>query len=546
MPARKTDCSGRRRGPLAETYDAVVVGAGHNALISAAYLAVAGLSVVVLERAAYIGGDAATEECTLPGFRHDSCSSAHTVIQQNPLLRHDELGLANYGLQYLRPDPVYTLPFPDGAALTMYLDPERTVREIARYSRHDAEAYRALLNDWQHLQPLQAAERNNPPRPPEEFAALWRSGVLGDEGYRIRMATGVEIIRERFEHPYVQAFIAWVATMTLEPIDEVGTGILPFSLTAGRQQNSWTTPVGGSGALPEALARLIQAHGGTIHTHARVERILLDAQGRAEGVTLSDGRTFYARRAIVSSQHVTELPRSLPDAIDPQTRRYIERWRAGLTMFVTHYALSEAPRYRTPDGSVSAVAMGRLSSLDHLLELLTAFRLGRVVTDDPFLLVINSSLVDASRAPEGKHTLKIVGIQPYALPDGPEAWDRIKEDVSEALLDAYLPLTTNLRRTHILARHIESPLDLERRNPNNFRGSCHGGAYSHGQFGYFRPAPRWSGYRTPIPGLYLTGSTTHPGGSISGYPGRNAARAVLQDLGISFEDVIQRAQGRGA
>ncbi|MDA8343927.1 MAG: NAD(P)/FAD-dependent oxidoreductase [Thermaerobacter sp.] len=529
---------------MADAFDVVVVGGGHNALVSAAYLQSAGLSVVVLERCATLGGDAATEELTLPGFRHDVAASAHTVFQQNPLVREDELGLLSYGLRYQRPDPVFVLPFEDGQSIVMHRDAERTAQEIGRYDAADGAAYLRLLSDWRALAPLQGAERGRPPMDPEEFARHWRSGPLGDEGLRIRMASGIEIIRERFSHPRVRAFMAWASTLTFEAIDEAGTGLLPFALTAGRQQHSWTTPEGGSGALIDALAALIASRGGRIETNADVTRILLE-NGRAVGVETRDGRRLLARRAVVSGQHITEIPGSLPEgSVDEESMQYVRRWRAGLTMFVAHYALEKAPSYRILGGETSAVAMGRLSSETSLLRQLGAFRVGETTQRDPFLLAINSSLVDPQRAPEGRHTLKLISIQPYDLAQGPLHWDSVKESVAQAMLDAYLPFTTNLSRGDVLAAALESPLDLERRNKNNFRGSGHGGASDFGQYGYYRPAPRWNAYRTPVPALYLTGSTTHPGGSVSGYPGRNAALAVLQDLGIPLADVIARARAQ--
>lgn len=523
--------------------DVVVVGAGHNALAAAAYLSAAGLQVTILERSDQIGGDTMSEELTLPGFIHDSCSSAHTVIQANPMLRENELSLDAFGLRYIRPDPVFVVPFEDGTSLSMYPKAEETAKEISRLSSRDAEAYLELLEDWQALRPLQAEERGGPPKTPEAFQTLWRSGPLGDEGLRIRMATGLEIIEERFEHPRVRAMIAWVATMTLEPLDRPGTGLLPFSLTSGRQVQSWTTPEGGSGALPEALAALIRKAGGTVVTAAEVVRIERE-EGRARAVRTADGSVFRARRAILSSQHVTQLPDALgEEAFDAGSLRAIRRWHAGLTMFVTHYALAEAPLFRTSRGLLPSVAMGHLESTSDLRDLLHAFRVGKVTTEHPFLLVLNSSCADTSRAPVGRHTLKIVGIQPYERADGgPTAWDAAKEDMSEALLERYLALTANLTHEHILARHIESPLDLERRNPNNFRGSCHAGDNDYSQAGYFRPTPRWNAYRTPVAGLYLTGASTHPGGSVSAYPGRNAARVMLEDLGIPFEAALAGAK----
>jgi phytoene dehydrogenase-like protein len=163
---------------------------------------------------------------------------------------------------------------------------------------------------------------------------------------------------------------------------------------------------------------------------------------------------------------------------------------------------------------------------------------GVVVTDDPVVLSICATVEDPTRAPRGRHTVNVVGFQPYELPDGPQRWDDIKDEVSRAHLAQLRRYAPHVTEEAILASVVRSPLDLERFNAHNFRGSCHGGDQSPGQSGELRPAYGWAAHRTPIDGLYQTGSTTHPGASVSGSPGRNAAQVLLQDLGTSLEEVV--------
>jgi len=179
--------------------------------------------------------------------------------------------------------------------------------------------------------------------------------------------------------------------------------------------------------------------------------------------------------------------------------------------------------------------------VDRMLRVGSEFGRGLVATDDPVLLVICPTAADPSRAPEGRHTLKVIGFQPYELPGGPQRWDEIKAEVSAANLAHLRRYASNLTDETILASVVESPLDLERRNAHNWHGSCHGGDMSLAQSGRLRPAPGWAGHRLPIPGLYQTGATTHPGGSVSAAPGRNAAMVMLKDLGRSLEEVAGRA-----
>jgi phytoene dehydrogenase-like protein len=525
-------------------YDIVFAGAGHNNLVAAAYAARAGFRVLVLEGAATIGGDTSCEELTLPGFVHDPCATAHNLIQSNPLMRNNELELDRHGLKYLYPDPVFTMPFLDGGSITMWRDLERTCAELGRYSPADADAYRELLADWDLMAPVVNDERASAPRPPAEVAARTQAGAMGGRMLAIRQATAVDIVKERFRDEHVRAFFAWIAFMTLHPLDEPETGLLAFSLAAGRQRFSWILPEGGSIQLPRALARDIEEHGGKILTSKRITRITVEG-GRATALETDDGATYEAGRAIVSTIHIKHLPGMLGEENLPgDYLAGVARWQPNLTMFVTHYAMSEAPLFRIGDGLGPSVTMGALESLDSYAAMLTAFRAGRVDLAEPVFLALTPTVVDPTRAPAGKHTFKVVSFLPYELAGGPERWDSIKHDVSSELFDRLSRLSPNLSREIVMAEHVDSPLDLERRNPGNWRGSCHGGANSPEQSGWFRPVEGWSSYRTPVAGLYQTGSCTHPGGSVSGLPGRNCAAVFLRDLGSSLEEAA--AGGKAA
>jgi phytoene dehydrogenase-like protein len=176
--------------------------------------------------------------------------------------------------------------------------------------------------------------------------------------------------------------------------------------------------------------------------------------------------------------------------------------------------------------------------------MLLGYRSGRIDLDEPVFLALTPTVIDPSRAPVGKHTFKLVSFLPYALAEGPDQWDLIKADVSARLFEKLARVSPNLSRRIVLAEHVDSPLDLERRNPANWRGSCHGGANSPEQSGYCRPVEGWSSYSTPIAGLYQNGACTHPGGSVSGLPGRNCAEVLLKDLGSSLQEAIASKASR--
>ena len=520
-------------------FDVVVAGAGHNSLVAAAYLAKAGFTCLVLEHRDVIGGNTVTEPLTLPGFLHDSCATAHNLIQASPMLRNDELGLSRYGLEYILPDPVVYMPFPDGQSITQWRDLDRTCAELARFSKRDAEAYRRLLDDYAEVASVFNDAAYTPigfgPSLPERLAAHPKGKI-----WQRRIALSAwEIIRDRFESEHVRAFMLWMAFMTVVPPEQPMSGRLAFSLVAGRQRWSWAVPKGGSSALPDALAALIRDHGGKVLTGKSVDGLILE-DGACCGVTCADGSAYRARKAVLSTVHVKHLlPMAEAEAWGDDFVESVETWQAGIALFAAHYAITEPLVADGPDGPLTPSAVGIMPSIDHALRVGSDITRGIAQIDEPPLLVIVTSVADPSRAPPGHHTLKIVGFHPYELREGAEHWDAIKMDVARANLAhlrRYFPALTDDK---ILAEVVKSPLDLERTNPHNWHGSCHAGAQIPAQLAGLRPAPGWASHRMPIPGLYQTGATTHPGGSVSGAPGRNAAIVMLKDLGSSLAAAIE-------
>lgn len=515
---------------MSETVDVVVAGAGHNSLIAAAYVARAGFSVAVVDARAVPGGGAATEELAAPGFRFDSCSTGHTLIQANPLMRDDELGLrAIYGLEYLEPDPVAHVAFGDGESVTMWLDVERTVAELARLSPRDAAAYRRMLAEYDEIKGEVNAHRFTPigagPSLEERLGVRWQR--------RLAMSSW-DVIRHRYEDDHVRRFMLWMAFQTLQPVDSAGSGLLAWSLVWGRQQQSWVLPRGGSGNLPAALVRLLEAHGATFACGRLVTRLIVEG-GRCRGVETADGERFLARHAVLSTIHVKRLLDMAP--FDEDFAEAVQTYDAGLSMFAGYYATTEPPRFPLGDGStVSAVSSGTIGTPAQVTRIGRDARLGRPALDAPWLLFATPTLADPDRAPAGGHTVKILSTQPHAVD-----WAARREEVAAANLAHLQRLAPNLTGETILGSEVVSPVDIERKNPHMWHGTGHGGDRGHANSGPLRPAPGWAAHRMPIPGLYQTGATTHPGGSISGGPGRNAAMVLLADLGTTLEEVVARA-----
>lgn len=504
--------------PSLPAADVVVIGAGHNSLVCAGYLARAGLEVVVLEAAATPGGNTRTEELTLPGFAHDSCSSAHVLIQSNPLVRDDELGLiADRGLTYLTTDPAVVMPQTDGDVLTMHPDLEATCSEISRWSDRDAAAFAALLAEWRGgLATAHARWSSHLPQPDDADTRRYLD---------LRRQSAWDLVHARFEHPVVRSFLLWLAMATIQDPRRPGTGALPASLAAGRLSSGWSTPVGGSQALPDALIRLIEEHGGQVRCESPVTSVRVDPAGE-HAVRTADGDTIRARRAVVAGGHLARLADLLEGtAPTGDLLRARDAWRPGLSVFAVHAALRGDLGFGSDQHPIRSVAAG-YGTADGMARHLARHDAGEIDAEDPWLLVVDQTVVDPSRAPEGRATFKILTIAPYTLADGRD-WSEVKDEYAAALLDIVRARCRGLDQEDVMEMRAESPVDIAAHNPQNLGGSCHGGEFVlDGEV-----VPGWPHYDTGVPGLFVTGATTHPGGSVSGRPGRNAARAVLHALG---------------
>jgi phytoene dehydrogenase-like protein len=411
------------------------------------------------------------------------------------------------------------LPQADGDSLVIHRDLDATVDEIGHWSAPDAAAFRALIEEW--TGGLAAVH------------GRWSSGLpLGDspaaDAYRaLRARSAWDVVHERFRHPVVRSMVLWLSLATIQDPRRPGTGVLPSSIAAGRLRFGWSTPIGGSGALPAALVRLLTARGADVVCDAAVARIEVSG-GRAVAVQTTDGRRFRARRAVVASSHLARLPGMLDDA-PADLVAASQAWRSGLSVFAVHAALRRDLTFTSRGKAVQSVAAG-LGGTEGIAAQLEAFGRGETDATDPWLLAVNQTVVDPARAPDGGGTFKILTIAPWKRADG-RPWSAAKDEFAEQLIgrvDALDP-------SDILAVRAESPVDVAAHNVHNLGGSCHGGEF-------LMPDGEvlvgWPNYDTSVEGLFLTGSTSHPGGSVSGRPGRNAARAVLRALDLDAATVM--------
>ena len=524
---------------MAENYDVVIAGGGHNGLIAGGYLAKAGLNVCVVEHQPYLGGGVVTLECSVPGFKHDICSTWHGFIQANPLLVRDELELkSKFGLKYLFPELSLTAIFPDNRSLNFYRDVDKTCESIAQFSQKDAVAYRKFY-DWSvNMLDMFTTGMYSPPSPYGAFAALMDSNPDGQELLRATMMSGMDVIDMYFEDPHVKIALGKFVSEGMIGPNTKGTGLILFLFIPLSHKYGGGIPVGGSAELSNSLGRCIEHHGGTIKLSSTIKKFKISGD-RVSGVVLESGEEIEASRAVISNFNIKQIPSMIEDAKDVPERFLNGVKAVNNAEFVAmnnHLALNEAPHWTCGDEANEAMWVEMLP--DDVDEFLRCFEgLTHGEPDEKLPVAITNTIFDPTRAPDGKHTLYLYCFQPYELKKGgAAAWDEIGNDVYMGLLNNMRKYTDNMGDENILGVKTYTPLDYERHNP----------AWARGDFGHIgtfmwqqnasRPMFGWGQYRMPVKDLYLCGPSTHPGLGVVG-GGRAAVQVVFEDLGLDFEKI---------
>jgi phytoene dehydrogenase-like protein len=526
---------------MAQTYDAVIVGAGHNGLVTAAYLARAGRRVLVLERREMVGGCAVTEE-VWPGFRVSTASYLSSLLSEKVIR---DLDLERFGYKVDAKDPAFFSPFPDGRYLFLWQDASRTMDEIAKFSKRDAERFAQYEA---HLEKLAVVADSlllttPPPFPPEGVADVLDYLKLAGKlrGLSGREMTGlVKVFTQSAADFLDDWFESDELKVTLATDGVIGANGGPRSPgtayillhhcmgAAGGKRGLWGFVRGGMGAVSEAIAASARGKGAEIRVNAPVSRIMA-ADGRVGAVVLESGEEIRAR--VVASNldpQVTFLrlieERHLPGEFLSQIRRY----RCQGTSAKINLALGGLPEFRMLPGAPGPqhrATMHICPNLEYVERAWDDAKYGKP-SQRPLIEMTIPTMYDPTLAPEGNHIMGIfLQYAPYTLREGD--WDQHREPFAErviGLIEEYCP---NIRSV-ILDRQVLTPLDLERRFGIT-GGNIFHGEMSLDQMFVMRPLAGWARYRTPIRGLYLCGSGAHPGGGVMGAPGHNAAREILKD-----------------
>ena len=525
------------------SYDVIIVGAGHNGLVTAGYLARAGMAVLVLERRDVVGGACVTEEIW-PGFKVSTASYVNSLLRPE-IIR--DLDLHRHGYEMLPRNPSSFTPFPGGRYLLLGPDEELVRREVAKFSKRDVEAlprYEAMLERVARF--IEPTLLQTPPDPwslrPRDLLALarlgWRFLKLGADGPRaVEVVTGAarSILDRWFESEELKVVLATDAIIGAVASPSMpGTAYLLFHHVMGECNGArgvWGYVRGGMGGISQALAAAATERGAEIRTNSPVAKIMV-RNGRVEGVALEDGSELRAPRVASSADaHVTFLklvdPKELPDEFVAAVRA-IDYSSAS---FKINVALSELPDFAVgaarglPPHAHLRGTIHIASSLDYMEQAFDDAKYGRP-SANPILECTIPSVVDPTVAPAGKHVMSVFAqYAPYQLRNAD--WDRDKDRFADRCFDVLSEYAPNFQRA-VIDRQVLSPLDLERRFGLT-GGNIFQGAMTLPQLFFMRPLPGYADYRTPIRGLYLCGAATHPGGGVTGACGYNAAREILRD-----------------
>ena len=507
-------------------FDAIVIGGGHNGLVTAGYLSRAGARVLVLEKRGIVGGACVTEE-PWPGFKISTFGYAAGLLRPQIV---EELELKRFGFAPILCDPQGFSPFPDGRSLTMWLDDEKTQDEIARFSKRDAAAYPRYVAWWDDLLEQIEPILLSPPVPLGEMLSSWKGGDPQQLLKDLFLQSAADLLDGWFESEELKGLLASSSIIgTFAGPKTPGTAYILAHNELGfldGHRRIWGLARGGMGGITQAMARAAVHFGATIQTGDGVRQILVEG-GRAAGVVTGTGVVHRAPIVVSSLDLKQTFLRLLPeDAVDAGFRRRVEKIQNRGACLKFNAALDGLPHYTAaPDSSRLNGSLDIAPSVDYLERAFDEAKYGRF-SSRPYIDTYHQSVLDPSVAPPGKHTMtSFVQYAPTEL-RGMD-WDDARSLVAETVLDTLREYAPDIRK-RVMHWQVVTPKDIEVQIGMT-GGNIDQGDILPDQLFSFRPIPGWTSYRTPLPGLYLCGSATHPGGGVLGAPGHNAAQVILAD-----------------
>ncbi len=520
---------------MADGYDGIILGTGHNALVLQAYLCRAGLKVLSIDRAAVAGGGLATEENPrLPGFLHNTHSFFHRAITAMPWYR--DLELERHGARYIEPELNVALILPDGRSLQWWTNLEKTADSFAEFCPKDAASLRRWVDEFRPIvEQTLLPEAQSPPLPPEERQAYLQRTPLGRRLLEVSALSPLEFVEREFENDVIRAGLLFFNGLREIDLRLKGFGHTIPALLAGRHKAQMC--LGGAARLARALVNDIEEHGGSVRTSTELKSILIRS-GRAVGIELANGDRIEVKGFVASGLNPQQTFMQLLDAsvlpgiVREQAARF--EYNRIAPLFALNLALTEPPRYRAAErqpelNSAFMVILG-LERYSQFGEIVASHERGEI--PPTVMWGACPTLFDPSQAPPGRHTAFMWEKLPYALRGDARNWDAAKESHGREMLSLWRKFAPNVTDSVVLDTFTRSPLDTERALPNMQAGDLLVGSFAQCQIGYNRPFAGAGQYRTPVPGLYLCGGSTHPGGNITGLCGYNAASVIATDLSV--------------
>jgi len=517
---------------LERSYDGIIIGAGHHGMILGSYLAKAGLDILLVDRRLRYGGGLSTEEVTLPGFYHNLHSINHFHISETPWF--EDLNL-DERVTYITPRYELGQPHLDGTALVFGRDLEETLANVARFSKRDADTFREWNSRAEEItRRIFLPERYSEPLPQSQREALLSESAIGRDFLAITRRQPFDVVKELFENEHVQLLFLFKVSLfgtwlvdTMSGTSPMGSVIRAFDLESGYQLCQ-----GGSFNLARGLMETFVSAGGRYQPQVDIDRILIEG-GKAAGIALTDGRTVRARQFVASTLDVHQtferlvgrgqLPADFLKKID--AFQYT-KW----SLFGLHLAMNEPARltaeafdpniHRTLKWSLGAETM------EDLVAAHADVMAGRV----PKIVQFGAgplSVLDPTQAPPGKHTQYAWHVMPLNPDTGGRDYESFKEEFADRIIETFARYAPNMTRKNIVGRYIYTGREYVAEFPQMRNGDIFMGAFNAEQVMY-----NHFGYRTPIPNLYMSGSSGHPGGAISGGAGYITAGIIARELGI--------------
>jgi len=518
--------------PDVSDWDVIIIGGGPNGLIAGAYLARAGVKVVVIERRFEVGGGLTTEEILFPCYYSNVHVVYHLMVDYMPALR--DFNLDQHAINWIKPNAQTAMVFEDGKSLLLTRMVADTKDSIGKYSWKDANAFGRLIRKWHKVvDDLVAPMTYIPAMPPMDLSIALEKTDVGREMLELTEKSPLEIITDAFENDRVRALMLYGSCMWgLDP-RETGIGFfVPLLLDRGMNK---CYCYGGSHKMAGALEREIVKGGGLVLEAAEATKIIME-NGHVAGVELAEGRTLRSK-VIVSSldPHTTFLDLVGGEKLPGTLKESVEGWTYDKWSFcTTHVASEEPPKYRCDDPWVNEAFMVifGIEGTDQLLAHWDNVVAGKIDFHNFGGHSTCESFFDPHLvyAPWGGHVSFFQMHVPYEIKGG---WEKRAPELEEAVLDKWQKAAPNFTRDKIILTNAETPEDIEIRLPNMRRGSIKHGDYKPTQLGYFRPNTDCSSTKTPIEGLYVCGASTYPGGLVLGGPGYLAANKVAEDMGLT-------------